>query len=252
MPLQASRVLKTFRYAMYFDGVDDYVEVPNSDSLNATTAITIAAWVKLRVPLSQQRAFAAVVMKYFFISPGVYTGYYLEMRGYDSRTIFVLRDSNTNYHAVYCSEPKDLDWHFVVGTYDGATQKLYIDTVLKDSISWSGTISVNTENLRLSGISDLAFNGLIYEVCVYNGHALTTSEIQQNYNNPDDPVRNGLVLWFQADPQYVKDIDNDGVLEWLDLSGFNNHGKIYGPQLVNLIKGASRTLQAQRVLPYAR
>jgi hypothetical protein len=30
MPLSARRVLRTFRYAMYFDGVDDYVVVSSS------------------------------------------------------------------------------------------------------------------------------------------------------------------------------------------------------------------------------
>jgi hypothetical protein len=82
--------------------------------------------------------------------------------------------------------------------------------------------------------------------------ALSYSEIQQNYNYPDNPTKNGLVLWLKAAPQYVKDIDGDGILEWLDLSGYGNHGKIYGAQLVKLIKDASRVIQAQRVLACAR
>jgi len=36
-----------FFYALSFDGVDDHVEVPHSDSLNITKAITIEAWVKV-------------------------------------------------------------------------------------------------------------------------------------------------------------------------------------------------------------
>ena len=50
----------------------------------------------------------------------------------------------------------------------------------------------------------------------------------------------------------MKDIDGDGVLEWLDLSGFNNHGKIYGAQLVQLIKTPARLLPPNRVLASAR
>jgi len=82
--------------------------------------------------------------------------------------------------------------------------------------------------------------------------ALSDSEIRQNYSCPENPVRDGLVLWLHAGPAYVKDIDNDGVLEWIDLSGYNNHGKIYGATLVQLIKSASRVVQAQRVLPVVR
>jgi hypothetical protein len=95
------------------------------------------------------------------------------------------------------------------------------------------------------------FNGYIAHVLLYS-RDLSDSEVQWNYQYPDNPVRNGLVLWLQADPQYVKDVDGDGVLEWVDLSGFNNHGKIYGAQLVQLIKAPARVLTSARVLSPAR
>jgi hypothetical protein len=69
---------------------------------------------------------------------------------------------------------------------------------------------------------------------------LSETEISWNYVNPDNPIRNGLVLWLRAHPDYIKDIDGDGVLEWIDLSGFNNHGKIYGATLVKLIRDPVR------------
>jgi hypothetical protein len=44
MPLQAARgPLRTFRYAMYFDGVDDYVSVPHSPSLYLTS-FSVVMW----------------------------------------------------------------------------------------------------------------------------------------------------------------------------------------------------------------
>jgi hypothetical protein len=82
-------------------------------------------------------------------------------------------------------------------------------------------------------------NMMASQVLLYM-RALSSSEVQWNYQNPDYPVRNGLVLWLKADPAYVKDIDGDGRLEWVDLSGFGNHGKIYGAQLVQLIKTPAR------------
>jgi hypothetical protein len=93
--------------------------------------------------------------------------------------------------------------------------------------------------------------GYIAQVLIYS-RALSDSEIQWNYQNPDKPIRNGLVLWLQADPAYVKDIDGDGIPEWIDLSGYNNHGKIYGAQLVQLIKTPARMLTPARVLKPAR
>src|SRR5919108_2173872 len=35
----------TFGAALSFDGIDDYVEVPHSDSLNLTRELTISAWI---------------------------------------------------------------------------------------------------------------------------------------------------------------------------------------------------------------
>jgi hypothetical protein len=60
------------------------------------------------------------------------------------------------------------------------------------------------------------------------------------------------VLWLQAHPDYIKDIDGDGIPEWIDLSGYGNHGKIYGAQLVQLIKTPARLLPPNRVLASAR
>jgi hypothetical protein len=95
------------------------------------------------------------------------------------------------------------------------------------------------------------FNGYIAQVLLYS-RPFSYSEILWNYQYPDNPVRNGLVLWLQADPNNIKDIDGDGILEWIDLSGFGNHGKIYGAQLVQLIKTPSRLLSSQRVLSVVR
>jgi len=111
----------------------------------------------------------------------------------------------------------------------------------------------NTQNIYIGSVkgSDRFFQGYITQVLLYS-RALSDSEIQWNYQYPDKPIRNGLVLWLQADPQYIKDVDGDGILEWIDLSGYNNHGKIYGAQLVQLIKTPARALTPARVLKPAR
>jgi len=46
MPLQAARgPLRTFRYAMYFDGIDDYVAVPDGIIPYNSMNWTVMAWV---------------------------------------------------------------------------------------------------------------------------------------------------------------------------------------------------------------
>jgi len=83
--------------------------------------------------------------------------------------------------------------------------------------------------------------GYIYNVLIYN-FALSQSQIQYNMANPDNPIRDGLLLWLQADPAYISGNT------WYDLSGNNNNGTIYGATLVQLTPNHARLLQAVRTL----
>jgi hypothetical protein len=246
MPLQASRVLKTL-YAMYFDGVDDYVKVYDSDSLHIFGSMTVFLWV---VPYFSS-AYRVVTTKW---------------DGDANHEIFVF--GLTNYRMFYAIHRNILTYRYYVETSQAYTSGLWypaavvcdlaslsiiVNGGLKNSTSYSGTPYPNTGNLYIGQRGDNAywFGGYLANLTIYS-RSLSDSEILWNYNHPDDPVRNGLALWLQADPNYIKDIDGDGVLEWIDLSGYGNHGKIYGARLVQFIKSASRVIQAQRVLACAR
>jgi hypothetical protein len=146
----------------------------------------------------------------------------------------------------------DLAWHDVTAVYDGATMYGYVDGVLKASRTVNKQRYTPNTDLQIGSVSfQTVYPFMISNTLIYS-RALTDSEVRWNYLYPDNPIRNGLVLWLKADPQYVKDIDGDGVLEWLDLSGFNNHGKIYGARLVELIKTPARALPVARLVPVAR
>jgi hypothetical protein len=232
---------------MYLDGVDDYILVRDSPSLRMTRSFTIS----LR--------FATLVVTYLpvnthpFLKYDPTTSIYGIIMPWGSRPLSVrIYDGRRDYTTPPVDLP-DTAIHDVVGLYDydNAQLRLYIDAVLKRSASVPTglTIPPNTADVRIPlgfGRPHMFVNILVYS------RALSDSEIAWNYKNPDNPVRNGLVLWFQAHPDYIKDIDNDGILEWIDLSGYSNHGKIYGARLVELIKSPSRVLQAQRVLSCVR
>jgi len=128
----------------------------------------------------------------------------------------------------------------------------YLNASLKGSVSIGVTVKPTSSPMYVGrGAYDEFFYGYISQALLYT-RSLSDSEIQHNYQYPDNPVKNGLVLWLQADPQYIKDIDGDGILEWIDLSGFNNHGKIYGAQLVQLVKTPARVLTPARALSPVR
>jgi len=79
-----------------------------------------------------------------------------------------------------------------------------------------------------------------YHILRVYSRAIEDWEIEHNFRYPYSPVRDGLELYLLAHPDYIRDIDGDGVLEWIDLSGKNRHAKIYGATLVELIKPPAR------------
>jgi hypothetical protein len=246
MPLSPARALRQFRYAMYFDGVDDYITTPAINTGRDASMITWFNAVRDGWIVSQNSTRPS---KYYgrlsFRSAGTILFHY-----------FIL-DPIGDYYTIFGSGIVKHQWYHAVATHywDGARDnaKLYVNGAVVSSNAFSGYLSDESQHFYLGSrhAVDNFFNGLISQFLLYS-RALSDSEIQFIYSNPDNPVRNGLILWLQAHPDNIRDIDGDGVLEWLDLSGFNNHGKIYGARLVELIKTPARALPVARLVPVAR
>ena len=242
MPLPPRRVLRTFKYAMYFNGVDDYVSRSMSWSGDVSVILyfrtVLSGWSVSFYDLGwSSRLFS---LDYDIWRLG---GIRWEQAPYIRGVVWGFWDINRNGYRVRMGIPLDT-WIMVAGTNQRGVLKLYLNDSLITQADYSAyTMNSGTGTLYIGRES----NVFIACALVYS-RALSDSEVQWNYQYPDNPIRNGLVLWLHADPQYVKDIDNDGVLEWVDLSGYNNHGKIYGAQLVELVKAAKRVLKPARVL----
>jgi hypothetical protein len=230
MPLSPARVLRTFRYAMFFDGVDDYIALFDTNF----PSFTIMVWARLAVPWWPPPGWRAIVSK----------GWHTRVDGVGG--IFVLhpinyggwlRDSaGTIYDVTVAPLPSILVSFRCVALTSEA--KLYVDGELVKSVSIANPVNTNTYRWNVGRDPiEIArvFSGYVYQVLFYT-RILSAGEVRWNHVNPDNPVRNGLVLWLRAHPDYIKDIDGDGLLEWIDLSGFNNHGKVYGARLVELIR----------------
>jgi hypothetical protein len=147
-------------------------------------------------------------------------------------------------------------WWFITGTFKaGESIEIYDSGVLK--VTADCTISswdISNANLKIGMCSTdplYYYKGYIHTIRYYN-RVLSNIEIRYNLDNPDNPIRDGLVLWLKSDPNYVKDIDNDGILEWIDLSGYNNHGKVYGAALTKVIKDPISVSQPRRILSVVR
>ena len=161
--------------ALQFDRlVSKYVAVPNSPSLNPTTAFTIEAWVK-PTTLSSWRT---IILKEKTTSLA-YALYANTDTGKPSAEMY-----GTSALAGTTQLPLNT-WTHIAATYDGTTLKLYINGSMVSSKSTSITIRISLDPLRIGGNTKWGeyFNGLIDEVRIYN-RALTNLEIENDRDTP--------------------------------------------------------------------
>ena len=154
-----------------FDGVDDYVEVPDSASLKPTK-ISVAAWVK---PFAFTAGAKDIIARRNTSNIGGFV-----WRGFDGSgllTLWFYRDG-IGWENVKVTLVANV-WNHVVGTYDGANIRAYLNAVETSPTAVSGLLGTPTTVLRIGAdayaLRDF-FKGLIDEVRIYN-RALLIEEI---------------------------------------------------------------------------
>ena len=160
--------------ALSFDGVNDYVEVPDSPSLDLTGALSVEAWVYIRNMASAN---------------------YIVSKGNDDKVNgqygILLSNNQFSFHMyegdhryILGSNATTQKWYHVVGTWDGTTMKLYINGFLNSSGTWAGSLTPNNLNLQIGRLGKpnwmYQFDGIIDEVRIYN-RALSAAEILKHY-----------------------------------------------------------------------
>ena len=170
----------------YFDGGDDYISIPDSNTLDITDAMTLEVWVNIT---SLQANNYEYIIRKTAAEPNQATLYGLLM-GYNNAIVrfFLWTENNAGcVNAVDSISTLSLSkWYHLVATYDYISHisKMYINGVLDNSSSTiaTGKIRVNTNTLYLSHRQDgtLYFNGLMDGVRIYNS-AMPNSQIKESY-----------------------------------------------------------------------
>jgi hypothetical protein len=156
--------------AYSFNGTNAFINTNFKSGFG--NSISLVAWMK-----TNQSTPAGIVCSRS--GPGMLNG--LESNGIDVG--LDLTDSTNIPYQTYTTGTNysDNNWHFIVGTFDGITSKIYVDGVLKKSNTFSINIRVGA-NFKI-GVDDMYnryFNGLLDDICIYN-RALTASEITTLY-----------------------------------------------------------------------
>jgi parallel beta-helix repeat protein len=159
--------------ALYFDGIDDVITVPNSNPLNLSNSFTLSAWVN---PASIFNDFRSIVAKndsyYLYASSAGFCGDGAPFGYGENRPL-----------ATVC-QPFPLPantWTHLALTYSGSTLTLYRNGVAVNTATASGTLPISSGTLQIGGSQfGEYFNGMIDELRIYNT-VLTTAEIQTKY-----------------------------------------------------------------------
>ncbi|MFC2136239.1 LamG-like jellyroll fold domain-containing protein [Bacteroidota bacterium] len=213
-----------FASALYFDGVDDFINCGNDYSLQISgTEITLEAWININ-------SFAdppdkGVILAKDYAEQDQFMGYLLSCNA-DGVVFFSIGNTNlysveTNPNAVQLNQ-----WYHVAATFDGINQRIYIDGILSAESNEINNNIGNASNVNLrigsSPFNNIwSFHGTIDEVRIWN-ITRTQSEIQTTMNvelKPDfySNAENGLIAYWQFNEgsgQTVEDlaIDNNLLL----------------------------------------
>ena len=155
-------------------GEGKFLEVPDDDSLDLTTALSISMWAKVAAGgegtqsgLEKQPAWQAGEYNLAAVYGG---GVLLQAADWPA----ACADTNVTPEGI-----EDDNWHHIAGTWDGKVIKVYIDGLLKAEKDCVGEIKVGDGNLYIGsrGGKQRWLNGSLDEIKVFN-RALSPDEVK--------------------------------------------------------------------------
>jgi hypothetical protein len=161
--------------ALDLDGGNDYVSIPDNDSLDLGQNLTLIAWIKKD---SSYNSWDNIISKK---NESLYA-YALTMRRHEDDVRLIVNTTSTSSNG---GEVTAGTWNHIVGTYDGSNLILYINGKEASSRSTSTSVPVNSNPVQIGawqGSGSFNFDGKIDEVKIYN-RALSQEEIIADYNS---------------------------------------------------------------------
>ncbi len=169
--------------ALAFDGVNDYVNLSQSSSLEPTSVITIESWIKPGV----QTTHGGAIIAYGAFAPSSsgQQGWVLWANQDGSVSLLIRNGAYTGY-TTGTGLISAGNWYHIVGTFNSGVGKIYLNGAEQSgSGALPSTIAYGTNDMHVIGMyntnAGYSFNGLIDEVRIYN-YARTQDQIKQDYN----------------------------------------------------------------------
>jgi len=203
-PFIQPKIYNKTNYALSFDGVDDYCKINNFGF--SSSEITIEFWARIDRIDGKNYAFN--------------TGNERDslMKWVNGDTTVIIWGLGASSYSSYAQGDKVGEITHYALTYDGTTERLYINASEVDSKT--GSENINFEELWIGEFNGLGYSmdGLIDEFRVWDD-VRTQTEIQDNMYTELTGSETGLVAYYKI---------NEGSGTTLTDSAGTNDGTIYG------------------------
>jgi PKD repeat protein len=193
--------------ALQFDGINDWVTVNDSATLDLTNAMTLEAWV-----YPQSLTNGGTVLLKEKSGGAVYNLY-----AYETSDLPVSSFNDGSYRVISGTSKLPVNqWTHLVATYDGQYQRLYVNGTQIAQRAQTGLIQQGGI-LRIGGNSVWGeyFKGYIDEIRVYN-RALTATEVKNNMTTPTSSASASTTTQYVIGDQTVEpklDYNGQGVAQ---------------------------------------
>ena len=158
-----------YNSSLSFDGTDDAIAISSFPNL-PESHISVAAWVKIDAHKDWNS-----FVRHDWVGDG-----WLLFSNSAGTVAFGIGQGGVQHNATRTNVSTG-EWHFVVGTYDGTTVKIYVDGVQGTSSSLSNATLDNAGGVYIGGQSSSLMDGQLDEVQIYN-YALTPQQIKTIMN----------------------------------------------------------------------
>lgn len=233
VPFVKRRITRNIAYSLEFDGVNDYITVTNSSSLNSACGVgqarSFGMWLKTYDPANKVVLEKGANMEHF----GIQTNALALSLGVQATT--------ANQQSV--GNVIDNNWHLVVCTMSSSSVgRVYIDGKLITTESgWTST-AANSNNLQFGRTAGQVFSGALTKPFIYS-RQLTDAEISSMYTDGDYPS-SGLIMLLGFTEGAGSSI--------ADVSGNVNNGSISGAVWSSNTPNNSRVITTSRAIASGR
>jgi|GEM_PF-6530559 len=202
-------------YALEFDGVNDYVSIPTLVPIinEPIKQFTFEGWINVAAATNDAQQFMEGHTATWEI--------HVELEVGTNRMFFYISDDSGNGNVVTTNPISLSKWHHIACTYNGSTQRIYLDGVLEDSLSWSNTFTITTGiTLGKDFEANIQYlNGMLDEVRIWN-LARNQAAIQADMYREIGSNEPGLVGYWRLN-------EGSGYTAF-DQTSNHNDGSLYG------------------------